>query len=129
MLLDAGERLGETVDKRLAAYEADVWMGLGLGEQMLAAAEADLQPDFAWAFREQRAGVGDWRRSDLQPRQTLGDQRGMMGAERLAAAAPIEGAPRCFGAGVRQETRPRNLSPRSVFSQEKPPSESGWRPK
>jgi hypothetical protein len=105
-------------------------------DEMLAAAKADLKPDFAWAERKQRGRVGDLPRLDFEPRQQRLDQSLVMRAQRLAAAAPIERAPRrlvrrgaILRAGARQETRPRNLSPRSVFSQEKPPWESGWRPK
>ena len=103
-------------------------MRFGLRQQMLAAAEADLEPDFFWRKWKQRRDVAKRGRVDLKPRQALGDQAGVISAQRLAAAAPIERAPRRF-VDARQETRPRNWLERSVFSQVKPPSASGWRPK
>jgi hypothetical protein len=48
LFLDAGQRLGDAVDERLAADEADITMRPGLRQQMLAAAKADLEPDFLW---------------------------------------------------------------------------------
>ena len=69
----------------------------GLGQQMLAAAEADLEPDLPWAKRKKGGrAVAERGRIDLKSRQAFGDQAGMIGAQRLAAAAPIERAPRRF---------------------------------
>jgi hypothetical protein len=140
VLIDAGQRLGDAVDERFAADEADIAMGPRLGDEMLAAAEADLEPDFPRREREQRGAIADRRWIDLEPRQAFFDQRSMIGPQRLAAAAPVERAPRrilvdararLIGVRLRtdQETRPRNELARSVFSQEKPPSASGLRPK
>ncbi len=48
----------DAVLERLAADEADVGMVPGLPDQMLAAAEADLQPDLAHGLREERGQIG-----------------------------------------------------------------------
>ena len=45
--LEAGERRDDAVEKRLAADDADIRVGLRLLNQMLPRAEADLEPDFA----------------------------------------------------------------------------------
>ena len=128
-LFNSGKRLGDPIDERLAADEADVAMGAGLRQQMFAAAKADLEPDFAGGEREEVGGARDRARRDVEPRQKLFDQRGVIGPQRLAAAAPVKRAPRAFAIVAFQETRPRNWLARSVFSQEKPPSASGLRPK
>ncbi len=44
-LLDLAEQARHAVDEGLAADEADILMMLGLPEQMLAGAEADLEPN------------------------------------------------------------------------------------
>ena len=56
-MFDIGQRLGDAVEKRLGAEEADVGMKLRLPCQMLAAAETDLQPHFARARRKQRCRI------------------------------------------------------------------------
>jgi hypothetical protein len=99
-----------------------------LRQQMFATTKADFEPDFAGDEGEKSSGVGDRPGRDFKLRQAVFDQPGVVGPQRLAAAAPIERAPRAFVVAV-QETRPRNWLARSVFSQEKPPSASGLRPK
>jgi hypothetical protein len=127
--LNPGKRLGDPIDERLAADKADIAMGAGLRQQVFAAAKADLEPDFARDEREEAGGARDRARRDVEPGQKLFDQRGVIGPQRLAAAAPVKRAPRAFAIVAVQETRPRNWLARSVFSQEKPPSASGLRPK
>ena len=73
------------------------------------------------------AARSEGRRVDFERRQPLGDQAGVMGAQALALAAPVERPARRRVAGrfaSRAPTRPANeaASARSVFSQEKPPS-------
>ena len=51
------EQAPHAVDERLAADEADVLMLLRLPEQMLAGAEADLEPDLAHRNREEIASL------------------------------------------------------------------------
>lgn len=53
MLLDLGQELGDAVFEHLAADEAHRRMRCRLRRQMLAGAEADLEPDrFDWAIEE-----------------------------------------------------------------------------
>ena len=47
LLLDERQQLGDAIDERLGADEIDFGMKRGLMRQMLAAAEADLEPGFA----------------------------------------------------------------------------------
>ena len=63
-------------------------------EQMLAAAEADLQPDARDRPRKQRAQVGEvaGAGSTASARQQRLEQAGLRGAQRLALAAAEEGA-------------------------------------
>ena len=130
---DRRQGLGDAVDEGLAADEPDVGMSLRLGDQMLAAAEADLEPKLARLERKQRRSGFERRRIDLKRRQALGDQARMMRAQRLALAAPVKGAARLRFADAVPATAltraQRSWSARSVFSQEKPPSASGSRPK
>jgi hypothetical protein len=137
--LDRRQRLGEAVVEGLGAEKADVAMRRRLGDQMLAAAKADFEPDFAWGERKQRRAIEPRRRADFQPRQQVPDQRRLAAAQGLAMGPAIERAPL---AGIRtgsgrgfvfscgdQETRRLKSPARSVRSQEKPPSASGLRPK
>ena len=64
--LDRRQRLGDAVDERLAADEADVGMGERLGDEMLAAAEADFEPQLARREVEQRRAGGEPRRRRLR---------------------------------------------------------------
>ena len=144
LLVDRRQQLGDAVDERLAADEADIGILARLRDQMLAAAEADLEPDFARRKCEQGLARGERRDIHFEPRQQLRDEARVMGAQRLAPAAAINSAAPVraglggvgFAArrerrqdGSRDYARPRNCSARSVFSQEKPPSASGVRPK
>ena len=136
VLLDAGERLGDPVEERLATDEPDIAPRPGLRQQMFRPAKADLQPDFVRREREQSAAIADLRAADLEPRQKLGDQARLMGPQPSAPAAPVERAARRIAGRLAllrraadQATRPRSWLTRSVFSHEKPPSASGGRPK
>ena len=142
--LDRRQQLGDAVDEGLAADEADIGIFARPGDEVLAAAETYLEPDLARSEREQRLARGERRRIHLQSRQQLRDEARVMGAQRLAPdAAMNQPTPARAGLGgvgfaARRErrrdglgdyARPRNCSARSVFSQEKPPSASGARPK
>ncbi len=65
----------------------------GLVDQMLAAAEADLEPEIVDGMRKQRGKLGR-RRGEIErePRQQRFDQRGLPGLERMPLAPPEEGA-------------------------------------
>ncbi len=55
--VDCAQHLDDAVLERLAADQADIWIVGRLPDQVLAAAEADLQPDFAGRRREQLGGA------------------------------------------------------------------------
>ncbi|MGY3497580.1 hypothetical protein ACVW1B_006999 [Bradyrhizobium sp. USDA 4502] len=89
--LDLGQDLRHAVDIGLAADEARGRKGLRLRDQMLAAAEADFEPDILDAVVEQlgqRLGRGR-RDVDRQMRQQSVDQVGLVRAQ-LVALAPSE---------------------------------------
>src|SRR5436305_2997871 len=113
---------------------------------MLAAAETDFEPHLGWRQREQgreRLG-GLLAQNEREAWQQGFEQGGLMRAQAVAFAPP-EKAPlmrirdlvqlRCDGQAAWelgawfQETAPRIAPTRSIFSQEKPPSFSGLRPK
>ena len=73
-------------------------MPLGLGDQMLAAAEAAFEPDLVDVV-EQRAQIGRRGRGQIErePRQQRVEQRGLALAQRMALAPAEEGAGSCFG--------------------------------
>ncbi len=103
-------------------------MGLRLAGKVLAAAEADLQPDLAG----QALKRGQRRQPGLQQRLLPGRERPALQPPERAKGANLAAAP----LSVRVVRRPghafsRSLRPsiRSVFSQEKPPSAVGVRPK
>jgi hypothetical protein len=106
-------------------------MGRGLGCQVLAAAEADLEPEVVDGRAEERARIerAALRQGDPDRGQQMLEERGLPGAKRPAAAPAVDPALRRLGQGsLRQKARLR-FGARSVFSQEKPPSASGGRPK
>jgi len=109
--LDAGEQPRDAVEEGLAADQAGPGMRARLGGEMLAGAEADLEPDRARARVEQRRGVqpgGERRPRDLEPRQQGLDQRALAGTEGPAGAPAVEeeAAPPLLGNGVRLRRRP-----------------------
>ena len=75
-ILDCSEQASHSVDEGLAADKADIFMCLGLPEQMLARAEADLEPDIVDG-RLEKLGQGGRRRTaevEAQTRQQPADQ-------------------------------------------------------
>ena len=81
LALDLPEQRGHAVDVGLAADQADIGMGLGLGGEMLAAAEADLEPDLPARRHEQRPWIKEGRieraglrECDPEARQQMLDQ-------------------------------------------------------
>ena len=56
-ILNGAKQTGDAVDEGLAANEADVGMLLRLPQQVLARAEADLEPHLPHRNREERAEV------------------------------------------------------------------------
>ena len=93
-LLDRCQRLGHAVDERLAADEACARMAPGLGDQVLAAAEADFQADIVRHHRTARASrpgrASD--RSSASLRQQGVEQRGLARPQLMALAPAEEGA-------------------------------------
>ncbi len=55
-LIYPGESFGHALYEGLAANKADIWIGARLSDQVLAATEADLKPDWSWCF-EQRLRI------------------------------------------------------------------------
>ena len=104
-------------------------MRAGLRGEMLAAAEADLEPERSARVRERRERIA---RIDAQPRQKRAEQLVLRRPQPLALAAAVErarGVALGRGRPVRQDSAERSVSTRSVRSHEKPPSASGLRPK
>jgi hypothetical protein len=86
------ERRDHAVDERLAADQAELGMAGGLPGQVLAAAEADLEPPAGARRREQpgkieRRGRGQ---ADRQAGQDLVEQSLLGGAQRPAAAPAVD---------------------------------------
>jgi hypothetical protein len=154
--LDCGERLGHAVDEGFDPQKADCGLTRGLIDEMLAAAKSDFDTDFLDADVKERAQIGRCRRCQVerQPRQQCFDQVGLVQPQPLALAAAKKSS-RPLGSGgsfvvveilavhatAQSRGRGRNsiasdqataflmVSAMSVFSQEKPPSASGARPK
>ena len=101
----------------------------GLGEGVLAAAEADFQPEFGGAGGEGGAGVGGV--VEAQAGECFGQQLALAGAERLPPLAAVEAIRRGLEGGEAQRLKADfSAGTRSVFSQVKVPSVgSGSRPK
>ena len=59
LFVDLRQRLGHTIDKRLAADQADVWVSLRLSHQMFPPAKADFQPigAFGWGKLLQHGAI------------------------------------------------------------------------
>jgi hypothetical protein len=69
-----------------------------LGQRVLAAAEADFQPDFLDGAGEGGARVGrGGSRRQAEPRQGDVEEALLAGAERVAAAAAVEAVGDAFG--------------------------------
>ena len=76
LLLDGGQHLDHPLLERLAADATGVRVVLRLPDQVLAAAEADLEPDLRFRRIEQASEFGGGRRRQIEPdaRQHLADQ-------------------------------------------------------
>src|SRR6185437_11516306 len=88
-----GQALGDAVEIGLAADQPDIGVLLGLPHQMLAGAEADLEPDLARA--EQRRQIELLRRGwngDEELGQQGVEQGFLPGPKLLAATAAVERA-------------------------------------
>jgi hypothetical protein len=88
--IDGGARLRHSVHERLAADESDLRVAGGLGDEMLAAAESDLEPDLGDGHREQGRdrccdGLAQIHR---KTRQQVLDQLGLTRAQPMTFAAP-----------------------------------------
>ena len=118
LLFDQRQQLCHAIAKRFGADEIHIRKQRRLMRQMLAAAEPNFQPHFAdrqWIVQ-----------INPQLRQQFFHQLQMMTAQGLTPAPPVKLIAFLvfahFTAALRAFTR-------SVFSQEKPPSFSGVRPK
>ena len=121
------EQGGDAVDEHLAADQADGWVRRGLGGQMLAAAEADLEPDLVDGAGEKGFGVEHRAvdgRHDGQARQQRIDQGAADLPQRPPLAAAVKTRPLMLAAAPGQAKAERRSSTRSSFSHEKPPSAS-----
>jgi hypothetical protein len=101
-----------------------------LRRQMLAGAEADLEPDRLDRAIEQPTRIDRplARQFDPQPRQQRVEKLALSRAELAAATAAVQERPARAVAGIAQNTA-RSCGTRSRRSHEKPPSASGARPK
>jgi hypothetical protein len=99
----------------------------GQGMEMLAGAKPHLKPDLAYRHRKAVPGRARLRWLKAESRQKLGQEFGLRTAQPGSLAPPIELAARPFR--MRTQNALFRMSTRSVFSQEKPPSASGVRPK
>ena len=91
--VDVLQQVRDTVQERLAADHADFGIGRRVGGQMLAAAEADLDPQVAHRLFEQGAWVQARtfvRRLDRQPGQQGFQQVGLINAKSTAASAAVD---------------------------------------
>ena len=128
------EQLGDAVDERLDPQKADIAMALGLRGEMLAAAEADLEPDLLRRRRKEAARIDRRARfeGESDPRQDLVQKPPGFGTQPGALAPAVEEPPigRVGGCRPRAQLKARRSSAaRSVRSHEKPPSSSAARPK
>src|SRR6185437_3146784 len=111
------------------ADQANAGVFLGQRVEMLPGAKADFQPDFLDARK-----IVAWIGARLKREGELGKEgpaqfhlaSGLFGTFAPAIQFPPPGGGRLFGLS---QTAPLIASARSVFSQEKPPSASGSRPK
>ena len=117
-LFNQRQELGNAIAKRLRPDETHLWKQPRLMRQMLTTAKADFQPNLTG-----RQGVFQ---IDLQLRQQLFHELQMMTAQGFSAAPPV--ILKAFLAFAHFTAALRAFT-RSIFSQEKPPSFSGFRPK
>ena len=92
MGFDLRQDLCHAVDVRLAADEAGIRKGTGFGDQMLAAAKSDFEPDGIDRSVEQSGKIGRLRAINFKrkPRQQMFDQVGLVRAQFMALAAAKE---------------------------------------
>ena len=132
-LVDLRHEFCDAVQKRFAAHDAHMGMGCGLMGEMFAAAEADLEPDLIDIAEQGLRVYPPVPKRNGDPRKEGLHQIRLTRLQGLALGAPINVAARAVGFAAQgvpsQRTAAAILSARSVFSQEKPPSESGVRPK
>ena len=83
-LLERRQELRDSVDEGLATDVADVAFARRGIDQMLAAAKADLEPQFSNPWRKERACVERAREIDGEPGEQRFDELGLMAAQRLA---------------------------------------------
>src|SRR5262245_47304998 len=89
--VDRRQRLGHAVDERLAADEPGARMVERLRDQVLTAAEADLEADVVdRTWKERGEIVRRPREIDREPRQQRLEQPGLMRAQGMALAAAEE---------------------------------------
>gem|GEM_PF-2017446 len=131
--LQPGEQAGHAVEIGLTTDKTDVRVPRRLLKQVLPRAKADFQPNVLLPVIQ--AGRIK-RRFEIkrEPRQEGFDQRRLMRAQGVApppAVKTLHRARAVFNASLlwRQDTALFKASTRSRFSQEKPPSASGVRPK
>ncbi len=87
LALDPGKRRDDAVEKRLAADDPNIGVGLGLLNEMLACAEPDLQPHFT-RRRGESMPCGQRLRRNRKQRQRFGEQTLLARAKRLAGLRP-----------------------------------------
>ena len=91
LFVDGGEEFGDAVDEGLGAENADLRIAGGLAGEVFAAAEADLEPDFACAGKEAERGeraLPGFRNGDA--RQEIVDEALLALRQRLAGGAALE---------------------------------------
>ncbi len=128
--LDMPERADDAIEERLRPDQPDIGIGSGLRGKMLARPEADLEPQRTRAVtvgieqrrrRQRPGGNGDaWQ-------QRL-DERRLPNPQLMPLLPPVQAA-KGGRVGRNQATAAFSASTRSSFSQLKPPSASGVRPK
>jgi uncharacterized protein (DUF2336 family) len=93
VVLNQRQDLGHAVDERLAADESHARVAQSFGDQVLAAAEADLQP-YLIDVIEQSAQIGRRRsrKVDRKLRQQRVEQRGLARTQGMAFASAEEGS-------------------------------------
>ena len=90
---DLRQDFRHAVDVGLAADEAGIGKGERFGDKMLAAAEADLEPDIVDGGSNSPArSAGRGRDVERKPRQQMIDQVGLVLAQLVALAPPEERA-------------------------------------
>src|SRR5262245_27351277 len=95
--LDRAEKACHAVDEGLAADEADILVPLGLPQEMLARAEANLEPDPLDGFWKERRNERTWRRFcevEAEPGQECGNQP-LFARGQWLGVAPAVRAGRC----------------------------------